>query len=160
MVRTCRYRTRPYMFNFNQSKEKFLSAVSTGGFGFCSVILYVLALTVQPPYTDLSRSGWDIHDFVYPNELLISNRANGYGDLLAQIDLSTFRRIPWENDVPFFLLSFLNPDTKEPICADPRGVLKKVVEHAQNKGYQPYAGCEYEVSPRWARSLMTYLHPL
>lgn len=87
-----------------------------------------------------------MHDFVYPNELLISNRANGYGDLLAQIDLSTFRRIPWENNVPFFLLSFLNPDTKEPICADPRGVLKKVAEHAQSIGYEPYAGCEYEVS--------------
>ncbi|KIP12283.1 hypothetical protein PHLGIDRAFT_98208 [Phlebiopsis gigantea 11061_1 CR5-6] len=108
------------------SKEKFLSAVK-GGFGFCSVIF-----------------GWDIHDTVYPNELLISNRANGYKDLLALIDLSTFRRIPWENNVPFFLLSFVDPDTHEPICADPRGVLKKVTSRAQSQGYQCYAGCEYE----------------
>lgn len=100
------------------------------------------------------RSGWDIHDLVYPNELLISNRANGYKDLLAQIDLTTFRRIPWENNVPFFLVLFLDPDTKEPICADPRGVLKKVVERAQSKGFQCYAGCEYEVSrPRFAMAL-------
>ena len=90
-------------------------------------------------------SGWDIHDAVYPNELLISNRANGYKDLLAVIDLSTFRRIPWENDVPFFLVSFLDPDTREPICADPRGVLRTITERAERSNYQCVAGCEYEV---------------
>ncbi|KAI0797596.1 hypothetical protein C8Q75DRAFT_9550 [Abortiporus biennis] len=109
------------------SKEKFLSAVSGGGFGFCSVIF-----------------GWDLHDTVYSRELLISNKANGYRDILAEIDLSTFRRIPWENDVPFFLVSFLDPDTREPICADPRGVLKQTVKKAESKGWQCYAGCEYE----------------
>ncbi|EED85272.1 predicted protein [Postia placenta Mad-698-R] len=109
------------------SKDKFLSAASSDGFGFCSVIF-----------------GWDIHDTVYSRELLISNRANGYRDLLAIIDLSTYRRIPWEHNVPFFLVSFLDPDTKEPICADPRGVLKQVVERAGSKGWQCYAGCEYE----------------
>lgn len=82
---------------------------------------------------------------MYANELLISNRANGYRDILAEIDLSTYRRIPWENNVPFFLLSFLDPDTKQPICADPRGVLKKTCEKAEAKGWYPYAGCEYEV---------------
>lgn len=108
------------------SKEKFLSAVK-GGFGFCSVIF-----------------GWDLHDTVYSKELLISNRANGYRDILATIDLTTFRRIPWENNVPFFLVSFLDPDTQGPICADPRGVLKTVVERAEGKGWQCFAGCEYE----------------
>jgi hypothetical protein len=28
----------------------------------------------------------------------------GYTDIQAEIDLSTFRRIPWENDIPFFLV--------------------------------------------------------
>lgn len=91
-------------------------------------------------------SGWDLHDTVYSKELLISNRANGYRDILATIDLTTFRRIPWENNVPFFLVSFLDPDTQVPICADPRGVLKTVVERAEGKGWQCFAGCEYEVS--------------
>ncbi|KAI8989688.1 glutamine synthetase/guanido kinase [Trametes punicea] len=109
------------------SKEKFLSAASSDGFNFCSVIF-----------------GWDIHDRVYSKELLISNRANGYRDLIASIDLSTYRRIPWENNVPFFLVSFLDPDSKEPICADPRGVLRKVAARAQGKGWQCIAGCEYE----------------
>ncbi|TFK30265.1 glutamine synthetase/guanido kinase [Coprinopsis marcescibilis] len=109
------------------SKDKFLSAVRSDGFGFCSVIF-----------------GWDIHDAVYSRELLISTKANGYRDILASIDLSTFRRIPWENNVPFFLLSFFDPDTKKPISADPRGVLKTTAEKAEALGYSPYAGVEYE----------------
>jgi glutamine synthetase len=28
----------------------------------------------------------------------------GYTDIQAKIDLSSFRRIPWENDIPFFLV--------------------------------------------------------
>lgn len=98
-----------------------------------------------PPTHNRFRSGWDIHDTVYPRELLISNRANGYRDLIASIDLATYRRIPWENNVPFFLVSFLDPDTKEPICVDPRGALRQVVTKAQSKGWKPVAGCEYEV---------------
>lgn len=75
----------------------------------------------MPAYNLLSvNSGWDIHDTVYPNELLISNRANGYRDLQARIDLSLMRRIPWEDNVPLFLLSFCDPDTKEPISVCPR----------------------------------------
>ncbi|KAH9945887.1 glutamine synthetase/guanido kinase [Epithele typhae] len=109
------------------SKEKFLSAASSDGFGFCSVIF-----------------GWDMHDAVYSRELLISNRANGYRDLIASIDLATYRRIPWEGNVPFFLVSFYDSETKEAICADPRGVLRAVVSRAQQKGWRCLAGCEYE----------------
>jgi len=61
------------------------------------------------------------------------------------IDLSTFRRIPWENDVPFFLVSFFDPETKKPLSVDPRGVLKRVTEIAQDLGYECYSGVEYEV---------------
>ncbi|KAI0005991.1 glutamine synthetase/guanido kinase [Russula compacta] len=109
------------------SKEKFLSAVSSDGFGFCSVVF-----------------GWDLHDTVYSRELLISNFANGYRDLIATIDLSTFRRIPWENNVAFFLVSFLDPETKAPISVCPRGVLKKVAEKAERMGWQCLAGVEFE----------------
>ena len=96
-------------------------------------------------YKISAHSGWDMHDTVYSRELLISNRANGYRDLIAVIDLATYRRIPWENNVPFFLVSFLDSETKEPICADPRGVLRGVVAKAQQKGWRCLAGCEYEV---------------
>ncbi|KIY63056.1 glutamine synthetase/guanido kinase [Cylindrobasidium torrendii FP15055 ss-10] len=109
------------------SKDKFLSAVKSDGFGFCSVVF-----------------GWDIHDQVYSRELLISNKDNGYHDLTAVIDLSTYRRIPWEDNVPFFLVSFQDPDTREPIIVDPRSILKIATEKTRKFGYEAYAGCEYE----------------
>lgn len=97
-----------------------------------------------------------MHDAVYSRELLISTRANGYRDVLASIDLSTFRRIPWEDNVAFFLISYLDPDTKEPIPVCPRGVVSTVVKRAQSKGWEPFAGCEYEVNSLYSK----YLHEL
>lgn len=108
-------------------------------------------------------SGWDIHDLTYSRELLISNKENGYRDLLAIVDLSTYRsvlharalvwvhayedqarRISWEQDVPFFLVTFCDPDSKEPISCDPRGALQNAVKKLDAKGYQALAGVEYE----------------
>ncbi|KAI0281350.1 hypothetical protein BGY98DRAFT_1088491 [Russula aff. rugulosa BPL654] len=106
------------------SKDKFLSAVTSDGFGFAA--------------------GWDMHDAVYSRELLISNSANGYRDLIATIDLSTFRRIPWEKNVPLFLVSFLDPETKEPVSVCPRGVLRKLVGKAEQSGWQCISGIEFE----------------
>ena len=110
------------------SRDKFLSAAKDDGFGFCSVIF-----------------GWDMHDVVYPNELLVSNRSNGYRDIVARIDLSLVRRIPWEENVPLFLLSFLDPETREPVPVCPRGALAKAVKQAEEHGWTCMAGCEYEV---------------
>jgi glutamine synthetase len=88
-----------------------------------------------------------MHDQVYSQELLISNKRNGYRDLLACIDLSTYRRIPWENDVPFFLVTFRDPDTRAALAVDPRGVVARAQRFSiQELGYLPYAGVEYEVS--------------
>lgn len=133
----------------SQSKSKFLN-VAQGGFGFCSVILCDSFLVLPLPLSltfDLT-SGWDIHDTVYPNELLISNKQNGYRDLLASIDLATYRRIPWEDNVPFFLVSFLDPETKEAIPVCPRGTLNKATTKAAEKGWQCVSGVEYEVRVR------------
>jgi glutamine synthetase len=60
---------------------------------------------LEPISSSCCDSGWDIHDTVYSRELLISNRANGYRDILASIDLSTYRRLPWENDGNIFSYS-------------------------------------------------------
>ncbi|KAK2802301.1 hypothetical protein FQN51_004590 [Onygenales sp. PD_10] len=108
------------------SKRKFLS-IAEDGFGFCSVIF-----------------GWDMHDMTYFKELAVSNKENGYRDMVAVPDLSSFRRIPWENNVPFFLIRFLDPDTKEPIIACPRGLLGTAVEKMEKHGYRAMAGAEYE----------------
>ncbi|KAI6099903.1 hypothetical protein EDD16DRAFT_1697328 [Pisolithus croceorrhizus] len=108
------------------SKDKFLSAASAG-FGFCSVIF-----------------GWDMHDAVYSEELAVSNRKNGYRDVLAKIDLSTYRRIPWDNNTPFFLVSFFDPVTLKPLRADPRNLLRTTCELAAVQGFSCMAGVEYE----------------
>ncbi|OAX80783.1 hypothetical protein ACJ72_04878 [Emergomyces africanus] len=108
------------------SKRKFLS-IAQNGFGFCSVIF-----------------GWDMHDQTYFKELGISNKENGYRDMLAIPDLSSFRRIPWEDNVPFFLINFFDPDTKAPISACPRGLLRTAAEKMEKIGYRAMAGAEYE----------------
>lgn len=82
---------------------------------------------------------------MYPKELLISNRQNGYKDLLAVVDLSTYRRIPWEDNVPFFLVYFLDPETKNPISVDPRSALRRAVYQAELKGWECISGLEFEV---------------
>jgi len=104
------------------AKKKFLS-IAEDGFGFCSVIF-----------------GWDMHDQTYFRELEISNKENGYRDVIAIPDLKSFRRIPWEDNVPFFLLSFYDPVTMESLSADPRSLLQRAVEKLEKHGYGAKAG--------------------
>ena len=121
-----------------QSKGMDLGSVVS----FCKPFLSMPA----DPNPHTPTSGWDIHDTTYSRELLISNRANGYRDITAQVDLSTYRRIPWEYNVPFFLVSFLDPGTGEPVCVDPRGTIVKALKQAAEFGWDCVAGVEYEVS--------------
>ncbi|KAF2223350.1 hypothetical protein BDZ85DRAFT_261415 [Elsinoe ampelina] len=107
------------------SKKKFLS-VAEDGFGFCSVIF-----------------GWDMHDQTYFRELKISNADNGYRDIIARIDLSSYRRIPWEDNVPFFLVSFDDPDGGS-LSACPRSVLGRAAAKLDEAGISALAGAEYE----------------
>jgi len=104
------------------TKKKFLS-IAKDGFGFCSVIF-----------------GWDMHDQTYVRELKISNAENGYHDIVAVPDLSSFRRIPWENDIPFFLVSFYDPDSHESLSACPRSLLARAVDKIAKAGYGAMAG--------------------
>lgn len=105
-------------------KKKFLS-IAKDGFGFCSVIF-----------------GWDMHDQTYFKELKISNKENGYRDMIAIPDLKSFRRIPWENNIPFFLLSFFDPDNGKSISACPRSTLARALEGVEKAGYGAMAGGE------------------
>jgi len=109
------------------AKKKFLSIVKEG-FGFCSVVF-----------------GWDMHDMTYFRELSISNKENGYRDLIAIPDLSSFRRIPWENNVPFFLVSFFDPDTNASLSACPRSILRRTVDKLKENGYGAMAGGQLRV---------------
>lgn len=104
------------------AKSKFLG-IAKDGLAFCSVIF-----------------GWDMHDQTYFKELKISNKENGYRDLVARVDLDSFRRIPWENDIPFFLLSFSDPDTGDSLSACPRSLLARQVSKLAAKGMKAMAG--------------------
>lgn len=68
----------------------------------------------------------------------------GYRDIIAIPDLSTFRRIPWEHDIPFFLLSFYEPASREPLAVCPRGVLKRVTDQLALLGWEAMCGAEFE----------------
>ena len=103
------------------SKEKFLS-IAESGFGMSSALF-----------------GWDMHDLTYFRELKISNAENGYRDIIAEVDLSSYRRLPWENGVPFFLVSFREPDG-ESLSACPRSLLERQAAKIEKKGMGAMAG--------------------
>ena len=92
----------------------------------------------------------------------------GYTDIQAEIDLSTFRRIPWENDIPFFLVKFPEKEANRRcsfltaklgnlvilqiairvlnvlVCACPRSLLKGILKDLHDIGSAAMAGIEYE----------------
>ena len=105
-------------------KDKFLSAVE-GGFGFCNVVF-----------------GWDVNDACYDNGRY-TGWHSGYPDALARLDLATFREVPWDGGVPFFLGDFQDPAGGPlPIC--PRRLLKGIVERAAADGFRVLSSLEYE----------------
>lgn len=106
------------------SAEKFLS-VCEGTTGFCDVVF-----------------GWDAADVAYDNARY-TGWHTGYPDCPAQIDISTFRKIPWETDVPFFLGDFLDAE-ENPSKVCPRQLLKKVLADAEALGYTPFFSQEFE----------------
>jgi glutamine synthetase len=104
--------------------EKFFSAVE-GGFGFCDVVF-----------------GWDMNDQTYDNTKL-TGWHKGYPDAMVQLDLATYRTVPWENNVPFVLGNFVTQDgAAHPLC--PRQLLKRVLARAEKMGYAVKMGAEYE----------------
>ncbi|HHZ90361.1 TPA: glutamine synthetase [Candidatus Poribacteria bacterium] len=105
------------------SVDKFLSAAEKG-LGFCDVVF-----------------NWDSDDELYGTPAKLTGE--GYPDLLAKIDLSTFRQIPWEPDTAFFILDFFcDQETPFPLC--PRHLLRTVIGQANEMGFQPFASVEYE----------------
>src|ERR1700675_3702806 len=74
-------------------RDKFFSAVESG-FGFCDVVF-----------------GWDMMDQCYDNTKL-TGWQHGFPDAIARIDLDTYRTVPWDGGVPFFLGNFVTKDGK------------------------------------------------
>lgn len=106
------------------SSEKFLS-IAEKGTSFCDVIM-----------------GWDAADVLY-DKSEFTGWHTGYPDSPASIDLKTFRKIPWENNIPFFLAE-LNDHKKNPSEVCPRQLLKKIASQAEQLGYTPFMSQEFE----------------
>ena len=105
-------------------RDKFFSAVESG-FGFCDVVF-----------------GWDANDQCYDNTQL-TGWQHGFPDALARIDLDTYRTVPWDGGVPFFLGNFVTADGKpHPLC--PRQTLKRVLKRAAKMGFTAMVGAEFE----------------
>lgn len=105
------------------SVDKFLSVVDSGT-GFCDVVF-----------------GWDCSDLAYDN-VSYTGWHTGYPDAAVRIDLSTFRKIPWENDTPFFLAELVPKAGESSVC--PRQLLKKVLADAEALGFLPCFSQEFE----------------
>jgi glutamine synthetase len=99
-------------------KNKFLSILENG-LAFCDVVF-----------------GWDINDLAY-EEMEFTGWHTGFPDAIATLDLNTYRKVPWDNDVPFFLGDFNNE-----IC--PRNLLKKIKAETNQLGFNPFFGQEFE----------------
>ncbi len=99
-------------------KDKFFSTLQ-GGFGLCNVVF-----------------GWDIGDQAY-DACDFTSWNTGFPDATANLDLLTMRKVPWDNDVCFFLGDF-----DSDIC--PRTILRRVKAEAAALGLSASFGQEFE----------------
>ena len=106
-------------------KDKLLSVLKEG-LGFCDVIF-----------------GWDIGDQCY-DHVPFTGWHTGYPDAQARLDPKSFRKIPWENEVPFFLGDFSKEDNPAGAPPCPRTLLKKVIAQAGDMGLLPAFSMEFE----------------
>jgi glutamine synthetase len=106
------------------SAEKFVSVLKET-LGFCDVTF-----------------GWDMNDAAYDN-VKYTGWHSGYPDALVKLDTNTFRKIPWESNLPFFLGDFINGEEKPlPVC--PRQLLRSIITQCEAMGYAPYFSQEFE----------------
>jgi len=104
--------------------QKFIDGLDDG-YGFCDVVF-----------------GWDSADACYDNTTL-TGWQTGYPDRPCRIDLDTFRTVPWQNDIPFFLADFSKADGTD-LHTCPRSLLKKIVAQSQEMGYHAEFAQEFE----------------
>jgi glutamine synthetase len=95
------------------------------GYGFCDVVF-----------------GWDSSD-ICNNNIDLTGWHTGYPDQICRIDLSTFRTIPWQDDIPFFLADFSKADGND-LAACPRSLLKRIKKECESLGFHPEFAQEFE----------------
>lgn len=106
------------------SIDKFISSVESS-LSFCDVLF-----------------GWDVTDSLYDQETL-TGWHTGYPDAQAKIDIDSFRIIPWEKDTALFIMDFCDAHG-EPYPLSPRNLLQKLIDRANELGFQVCLSAEYE----------------
>ena len=81
------------------------------------------------------------------SEVATAAATSGYTDIIAVADLSSFRRLPWENNMPFFLLHFHVGG--KPVAACPRGIMSSITKKLAANNFKALAGgktiiCHFE----------------
>jgi glutamine synthetase len=104
--------------------DKLRSALE-GGFGFCDVVF-----------------GWDTADVCYDNAKF-TGWHTGYPDAHVELDPATFRRVPWEDNIPFLLGDFRAPGGG-PLAVCPRSQLRRILAKAESMGFSAHFGLEFE----------------
>lgn len=97
------------------------------GAGFCDCVL-----------------GWDVNDQLYDNATF-TGWHTAFPDATYRLDLSSERRLPDENNTPYFIGEFVDANDQEnfhSIC--PRSLLKKVLAKANDMGFDVNMAFEYE----------------
>lgn len=103
------------------TKSKF-AGLADSTLGFCDVVL-----------------GWDMHDRIYDDGVHATGWHTGYPDAAIALVDDSPRQFPGDT-TPFYLCQFVGEKAK--IC--PRQLLQKVVRRANDMGFYPKVGFEYE----------------
>ncbi len=103
------------------SREKFFSSLDNG-FAFCDVVL-----------------GWDSKDKLYDN-VTYTGWHTGYPDAPVKVVPDSCRDMPLEENMLLFLVEFA--EQAEAVC--PRAALRRVLDKAENMGFDVFAAFEYE----------------
>ena len=104
---------------------QFLDRARGHGFAFCEASL-----------------GWDTDGTVIEG-LSLTNWDNGYPDVFAVPDFTTFRVLPWRQGVGHVISDIVAHD-RNPSLLDPRAVLKRVLARLAGLGYTAKVGVELE----------------
>ena len=103
----------------------FLNAVVEHGAEACN---YLLAVDVDmDTVSGYEMSSWD----------------RGYGDFHLMPDLSTLRRVPWQEGTAMCLAD-VDWENGGPVVASPRQILRRQLDRLAERGWRAYAGTELE----------------
>ncbi|MFC3897563.1 glutamine synthetase family protein [Lentzea rhizosphaerae] len=89
---------------------------------------YLLAVDVEMnPVSGYAMSSWD----------------RGYGDFVMKPDISTLRRVPWQEGTALVMCDLVW-ENDEPVVASPRQILRKQLDRLAALGLEAYVGTELE----------------